>query len=194
VNNETINWDEIPDIITKEQLYRICHISKATALHLLHSGKIPCEQSGKKTRCYRIKKEDVQTYLEKRSIFPEAYSAPKGWYSGERKSVRKKTFKKMPLIIPEDMSDYYIDILSEYSDVITVRQIIEFTGYGKTAVNRWCAKGWLKRFMKGRANMVPKIFFIEFLCSAHFQGIRRKTDRHIKLLKSFRRWQATQTP
>ena len=31
MNNSAINWDEIPDIITKDQLYRICHISKSTA-------------------------------------------------------------------------------------------------------------------------------------------------------------------
>jgi hypothetical protein len=87
------------------------------------------------------------------------------------------------------MNDYYVDLLKAYPDVLTVQQIIVFTGYGKTAVNRWCFNGWLRHFMKGRANMVPKVFFIEFLCSAHFREIRRKTDRHIKLIKGFQRWQ-----
>ena len=56
MNEDAINWDSIPDIITKDQLYQICHISKSTALYLLRSGKIPCEYTGKKTRCYKIKK------------------------------------------------------------------------------------------------------------------------------------------
>ncbi len=76
MKENAINWDSIPDIITKDQLYRICHISKSTALYLLQSGKIPCEYTGRKTRCYKIKKEDVIAYLENRKVFPESYSAP----------------------------------------------------------------------------------------------------------------------
>lgn len=34
--------DEYPEIITKEQLYKICHVSKKTALHYLVNGLIPC--------------------------------------------------------------------------------------------------------------------------------------------------------
>lgn len=37
-----------PEMISKEQLYRIAHISKATALHLLQNGSIPCKDTGKK--------------------------------------------------------------------------------------------------------------------------------------------------
>lgn len=72
-----VNWDSVPEVMNKEQFFRICHISKSTALHLLKSGKVPCEWSGKKTRCYKIRKEDVKAYLEERAIFPELYSAPK---------------------------------------------------------------------------------------------------------------------
>ena len=75
-----IDWDSVSDVLNKEQFYRLCHISKSTALHLLKSGKVPCGWSGKKTRCYKIKKEDVKAYLEERAIFPELYSAPRGWY------------------------------------------------------------------------------------------------------------------
>ena len=56
---KSINWDEIPETITKDQFYRICHISKQTARFLLQSGKVPCKYSGKRTRCYTIKKNDV---------------------------------------------------------------------------------------------------------------------------------------
>ena len=69
MNETAINWDSIPDIITKDQLYQICHISKSTALYLLRSGKIPCEYTGKKTRCYKIKKADVFTSILQVLIF-----------------------------------------------------------------------------------------------------------------------------
>lgn len=41
MNESAINWDEFPDIIIKDQLYQICHISKSTAQYLLQSGKFP---------------------------------------------------------------------------------------------------------------------------------------------------------
>ena len=66
-----VNWDSVPEVMNKEQFFRICHISKSTALHLLKSGKVPCEWSGKKTRCYKIRKEDVKAYLEERAIVAE---------------------------------------------------------------------------------------------------------------------------
>lgn len=51
-----IDWDIIPDVINKDQFYQICHISKSTALHLLKSGKVPCEWTGKKHDATRLKK------------------------------------------------------------------------------------------------------------------------------------------
>ena len=69
-----VNWDSVPEVMNKEQFFRICHISKSTALYLLKSGKVPCEWSGKKTRCYKIRKEDVKAYLEERAIFPETHT------------------------------------------------------------------------------------------------------------------------
>ncbi|MGM9647895.1 MAG: hypothetical protein ACI3YH_07180, partial [Eubacteriales bacterium] len=51
MKNLPIDWASVPDVMNKDQFYRICHISKSTALHLLKSGKVPCEWTGKKTRC-----------------------------------------------------------------------------------------------------------------------------------------------
>lgn len=39
---------EYPETISKDQFYRMAHISKATALYLLQSGLVPCKDSGKK--------------------------------------------------------------------------------------------------------------------------------------------------
>jgi hypothetical protein len=67
-------------IITKDQFYRICNISKKTAAHLLDNGLVPCINSGKKTRKYKTKLEDVIEYLETREKDPRRYAAPSGWY------------------------------------------------------------------------------------------------------------------
>ena len=41
--------DEYPEYITKEQLYKICKVSKKTAQKYLESGLIPSVCTGKKT-------------------------------------------------------------------------------------------------------------------------------------------------
>lgn len=43
-----------PSYISKEQLCKICHISKRTALRLLEDGSIPCKSNGKQTRKFQI--------------------------------------------------------------------------------------------------------------------------------------------
>ena len=134
MNENTINWESIPDVITKDQLYRICHISKSTALYLLQSGKIPCAYTGKKTRCYKIKKEDVIAYLENRKIFPESYSAPAGWYKGNY-TVKMKA--EAPEVVLEYLRTYYTELLADYPDVLTTQAVSKITGYGTTTINNW---------------------------------------------------------
>ena len=53
-----IDWDDVPEIMSKEQFYQICHISKTTAGMLLKSGKVPSEYCSK-PRCYKIRKQDL---------------------------------------------------------------------------------------------------------------------------------------
>ena len=186
MNETAINWDSIPDIITKDQLYQICHISKSTALYLLRSGKIPCEYTRKKTRCYKIKKADVITYLEKRKIFPESYSAPAGWYKGNY-SIKLET--KIPENALKNMRQYYTEMLAQYPDVMTATEVSTIIGYGKTTVNNWCRKGHLKAFKRNNMNHIPKVYLIEFCYSKYFRTITRKSDWHIRALQEFSRWQ-----
>ena len=55
---------QYPEYITKDQMYRICHISKKTCLFLLESGLVPNIDSGKKTRRFKIKTVDVIQYIQ----------------------------------------------------------------------------------------------------------------------------------
>lgn len=183
MKEQIINWDDLPDILSKDDFYRICHISKSTALHLLRSGKVPCEFTGKKTRCYQIRKEDVQTYLAQRAVFPELYSAPQGWYSGHYQSAVQK---ELPEDILREMHTYYTKLLAHYRDVLRVSEVAKLTGYGTTSINNWCSKRKLKHFKKGTNNLIPKIFLIEYFCSLPFRSITRKSPWHIKTLQEFR--------
>ena len=58
---------QYPPVITKDQFYRICKISKKTAKYLLDSGLVPCTDSGRKTRKYKIGMSNVIRYLEERA-------------------------------------------------------------------------------------------------------------------------------
>lgn len=65
MDETAINWDSIPDIITKDQLYQICHISKSTALYLLRSGKIPCEYAEKEDINEQLKAADPMAWVRR---------------------------------------------------------------------------------------------------------------------------------
>ena len=116
MKNAAINWNEIPDIITKDQLYRICHISKSTARYLLQSGKIPCYYTGKQTRCYKIKKEDVIAYLEDRKVFPGSLLPHRKGGIRATMTIQTGGIQVSRRKSCEDICDeYYADLFSQLS-------------------------------------------------------------------------------
>ena len=185
MKENAINWDAVPDVITKDQLYRICHISKSTALYLLQSGKIPCEYTGRKTRCYKIKKEDVIAYLENCKVFPESYSASAGWYKGE---YTVQMGEQISQIVLEHLRLYYIELLSDYPDVLTTQVVSEIISYGKTSINNCCNQGYIKFFQKNNVNHIPKVYLAGFFCSTYFRTTTRKLPRYIRTLQGFTNW------
>jgi len=185
LKNKSINWDKLPEVMTLDQLYQISHISKSTARFLLRSGKIPCLYSGKKTRCYKILKADVKTYLADREQFPEYYKATRGWYS--KYSSPDLTNPPVP-VIREDMHEYYAYLLQKYPDVLDTLLISRITGYGKTSINNWCNKNKLQHFLNKGRNMIPKVYLIDYFCSVHFRTIARKSEWHRKVLIEYSSW------
>lgn len=143
---------------------------------------MPCEYSGKKTRCYKIKKIDVQKCLESKGKFPEYYSASKGWHKGNHKITLPVEMSEEALKL---LHEYYADLLSDYKDVITYQEVVKLTGYAKSTITNWCGKGRLKHFIKRNTYYVPKVFLIEFFCSPYFRSIIRKTSWHIQMINEF---------
>lgn len=86
--------DLYPPVITLDQLYRICHLSKRKAKWLLESRIIPCQDSGKKTRRFKIQLDDVISYLEdtasgkKWFTFRSVCSVPKP-YPGRPRNIKR---------------------------------------------------------------------------------------------------------
>lgn len=184
---------EYPEIISKDQFYRIAHISKATALYLLQSGKVPCIDSGKKTRRYKIYTDDVIRYLIDRDINPLYYKADSGWYTHRPKSYVKvikppeNQFRipKHTVKMQAKLKAFLEITLEQNPDLISVKNIREYSGYSENTVRYWIQKGHLKALKSGTKYLIPKVYFIEFLCTDYAMAIRSKSKKHIELLHNF---------
>lgn len=171
--------EQHPIYMTKDQMYRICHISKKTCLYLLESGLVPCLDSGKKTRRFKIKTTDVIHYLEDRDIHPEFYKPPEGYYKQPHIS-QPRALSEHDLLA---MRQFYEKELASLPDVMTIKQVSAFTGYGKTSVERWCSKQYLENFYIKRRFYIPKEYLIDFIMSWHFIGISVKSASQRELCK-----------
>ena len=180
--NDIIDWDRIPELISKEQFCRICHVSKSTALYLLQNGVVPCEYTGKKTRCYLIRKEDAKDFFDSKNT--SSYFIPKGWY---RSRHAPKVPKELPSEVYDRMYRYYDELLDGYKEILTVLDVVKITGYAKSTVNGWCHRGIIKYFRKGNLNYIPKVFLIEFFCSYSFRSITQKSCWHKETIWKFNR-------
>ena len=143
--------DEYPEYITKEQLYRICHISKKTAQNLLESGEIPCTDTGKKTHRFLISAVDVVDYLRRRDSEPKPEPD-----AGVAEQIRSA--------------------LALYPDVLSVMQVSAITGRYPQTVTKWCRSQYIKSYSSGGKNHILKASLTDFLISRweEFQNIGEK--------------------
>ena len=165
-----------PSYISKEQLCKICHISKRTALRLLEDGSIPCKSNGKQTRKYQIALADVEAFLLKRQA--RIKINPR-----EARNVYRPMSAEMKSLLPHVVTDW----LEPYHDVLSVDEVVEITGYGSSSVVKWCKKENLQHYCIGRKFFVPKTWLQEFMLSERFWGIHVKSHIHRQSLASLER-------
>ena len=162
--------NEYPEYITKEQLYKICNVSKKTALYYLESGLLPCVDSGKKTRRFRIATQDVIVFLKKRDKNPEHYRAKPGWYKGTH--VKNLPYRIVQTTQSKKTESYLKRWLKEYPDVMKSDDVAKATGYALNTAIGWCSSKKLHHFLIRRAYLVPKLSLIDFMMSDAFDGIK----------------------
>ena len=165
-----------PSYISKEQLCKICHISKRTALRLLEDGSIPCKSNGKQTRKYQIALADVEAFLLKRQA--RIKTNPR-----EARNVYRPMSAEMKSLLPHVVTDW----LEPYPDVLSVDEVVQITGYGSSSVVKWCQKEDLQHYCIGRKFFVPKTWLQEFMLSERFWGIHVKSHIHRQSLVSLER-------
>lgn len=174
--------EKYPEVITKNQLYQICHISKKKALWLLENSIIPCEDSGKKTRRFKIRLDDVIDFLQCLDRGELDDVIPHGIFSNG------STFVRAPQIY-FDSTSLCDNILSNWSaapDMLTSKQAEELCGYTNTTLNRWIQSGVIKSYTIRNIHFIPKGSLAQYPASQEGQRIIRKTTLHLQLLEEFR--------
>ena len=174
--------DEYPSVITLDQLYRICHISKRKAKWLLENHIIPCQDSGKKTRRFKIQLEDLISYLDACEKGNLVVRFPKGLFSSHCISIpasQKKSFLRC-LSQPEAQKEvyrYFEKKFSSFPEALTTALVAQMTGYGRNAVNHWIQAGHLKLYSRGE-RIIPKAYLLEFCCSRYYIRLCSITPDH----------------
>lgn len=174
--------EEYPAIITLEQLYRICHISKRKGRWLLENGVIPCHDSGKRTRRFRIKLEDVITYLEDTANGKLTVAVPSGIFSSNSTHAKQK--KEQTLIdsfqfpgFLQDAVHYYEKNFIKYPEALDTDMVSKMTGFGKNAVNNWIRTGRLKVYCR-MERIIPKSYLLKFCATPYYISICLQSPKH----------------
>ena len=162
--------------ISKEQFYQIAHIRKDTARRLLASGLVPAVDTGKKTGRYRIRREDVEFYLKDRERDPEKYA-------GEVKKFIQTFPEKLK---PGEAKRLALRAAEEWSaepELLTAVRVRELLGYSDGTIRRWYLEGHLRVLRIGNRVVIPKRALLQFMMTPFFHSIRRKSRRHVELLR-----------
>ena len=158
--------------------------------NLLQFNLIPHTCTGKKTRCYAIKKSDVIAFMNDREVNPEKYIAPKNWYKYGSEMVRPYKIRiHLPCAKDEKkLRRYYESKLAALPDVMDVAAAVDFTGYNRRTVCQWIRVGKLKALALLQKYMIPKCYLIDWLCSDDYNNTNRKSRRHIDMLWEAQKW------
>lgn len=173
--------EQYPKIISMDQLYRICHISKRKAKWLLENGVIPCEDSGKQTRRFQIRLEDVITFLERRDTGLLQEAIPTGIFSSGGCTLEQPR----QILDSGALAAFLLERWADAPEVLTVAQTASLCGYGPSAINRWVRDGLVEAVSYRGHNLIFKESLADRLASYEGQTISARSELHQELLEEF---------
>lgn len=173
----TFLYEEYPEIISADQLYRICHISKRKAKWLLDSGYIPCRDSGKKTRRYKIRIDDVVAYLRTLETAPEAVAAPVGLFNNKNKRINP-----ISKINVSDFQRFLYALWAEQPDALTPKDVRSLIGYSHGTIGQWMMHRKLQNTMlPDRTQVIAKKWLVEFIAECSQAHTRHKAGNDTEI-------------
>ena len=175
--------DQYPEVITMDQLYRICHISKRKARWLLENGVIPCEDSGKKTRRFKIKLEDVIEFLKLRDSGFLDDVMPVGIFSSEGYGYPPRQPRSQ--LDNGALQAFLLDCWVDAPDMLTIPQTASLCGYSVTTLVRWFQKELFAGIRYRGMILISKESLAEWLASDRGQSIQQQSTTHQELIEEF---------
>ena len=173
--------NEYPETVSMDQLYRICHISKRKAKWLLENGIIPCQDSGRQTRRFQIRLEDIITFLERRDAGLLREDIPEGIFSSGRRTLEQPR----QILDSGALCAFLLDRWVDAPDMLTVAQTAFLCGYGPSTINRWARDGIVEAVRYYGNNLISKESLAERLSSHDGQLIPTRSALHGELLEEF---------
>lgn len=170
-----------PETLTLDEMRKILHISKRKASYMLRNGYIPSEDSGKKTRNFRIKLKHVIFYLEDVDRHPEKYILPSGAFSSKIPPQHIQWISELPI---EEFRLWLEDAWYDAPDAMTITEITLLTGYASSTFQKWISEGKIKSISLYNKAVIAKVWLIDFYCQDGFT-IVQKSKNHLEMLSSF---------
>ena len=191
------NYEELrtqyPKHISLDQLYRICKISKRSALYLIQNGIIPATETSKKTWRYKISIDDVITYLNLRdklgSMIPPGAASSRSKSRMDGMISNRESFSQMIKKGQEwEIAEYFKYIYTDYDDVLGTAEIVEMTGLNKSTILKLLKSGRIKSLSNKPIYRIPKKYLLEFVVTRRFIEAKTKSELFKKILGGFEIW------
>lgn len=161
--------------ISQDQMRKILHISKRKAKYILDNGIIPCINTGKKTRQYRIKLSDIESFI----LNP--YEFEKGMFN--RNNNKNKSKNGYCKIDKETLFAFYQELFANEKDVLTIPEVSKMIGYAPKTIYRWIDKNWLNTHLIMNKKYITKKDLFSFVISNEYLSINQKSKKHIEQLQ-----------
>ena len=165
-----------PEYVTVEQMAKILHLSKRKCSWMLQNGILPCKDSGKKTRQYKIRRDDVITCLENLHTYdiPRIFSTVPN--SPQIRNLTDEEIKKYTAFL---LCKWRLD-----PNPMTDVQVAELLGYNLGSVQRWLNNENLRAAKAHGVRCIPKRWLADFCCHYGYH-IVKKSEKHTKLEEGF---------
>lgn len=154
---------------------------------MLNNGFIRCQNTGKQTRKYAVRIEDLVAYIKDSEQHPEKYVTPYAEFSAAKYNQNRKPYQHktgFPSSLPSDFRPWLEAEFENMPDALTVNEIIAVTGYTDNSVTRWLRRGWLKSTQIQNGKIISKQWLIDFYCSYGYT-IAKMSDKHLNLMHKY---------
>jgi excisionase family DNA binding protein len=190
--------DRYPDLLSLDELSRICKIAKRSAHYLVANGIIPAIDTGRQTWRYKISIEDVITYLRRRekvgSMIPPGTATSRCRKRLSKPISNRKSFAQ--LVEPgqeREVAEYFKYIFDGHDEVLTTVDIAEMTGLDRSTVMKLAKSGQIKSIQDKPKYLIPKKYLLEFVVTPRFLEARTNSEFFLKIIGGFEIWKTVKS-